>query len=85
MTSQAVGYCLVMKVTNEQIKRAQTDWNRIAKEVGTVELIADTLYFWGSEIATLRLMVAFHMSETVRVGTRQNDGVNHFFSVRLPA
>lgn len=68
-------------VTAEQLKRTEREYQGIAGEPVKVQVIAGTLYAFGSEVATLRL---FRKMPNMRQGF--SDNLNSFyFSVDLPA
>jgi len=50
------------QITENQIERTITEWSNIAKETVEVEMVRETLYAYGSEIACLRLAYAFRDS-----------------------
>ena len=55
-----------------QFKRHVSDWFLIAKEEITIELIRDTYYAFGSELATLRLLAHYRYNDLANAGYSQN-------------
>ena len=60
------------KITNNQIKRLVDNYSNIAKEAVTVEIIVETIYVFGSELATLKLLKKFNKAKNVNQGYSEN-------------
>lgn len=58
-----------MKLTKAQLDRLQRDYHKIAGESIQIEQIRDTIYCYGSELATLRL---FRKMPNKRQGYSEN-------------
>lgn len=68
-----------MQVTEQQIKRTQAEYSRIAGENVSLEVIGGAIYAFGSELATLRL---FRKMPKMRQGYSENMKT-FFFCVEL--
>ena len=68
-----------MEVTREQLKRTEREYSDIAKEPVKAQMIGGAMYFFGSELATLRL---FRRMPNMRQGYSCNMST-FFFSVEI--
>ena len=58
--------------TETHVKRVEEDWKTVAKEEIKIELIAGSLYAFGSELATLRLYRYYEGIDDSRQGFSDN-------------
>ncbi len=61
-----------------QFCRIVRDLRRIAKEEGAVRWIKGGMYFFGSEVANLRLLAHHRKSDDARQGYSTNLGIHYF-------
>lgn len=66
------------EVTKAQFNRTVSDLREIAGERGIVQLMDSTFYFFGSEIATLRLLKKYRKDETARAEYSVNRATSFF-------
>ena len=55
-----------MNITESQLERISKDLNDFAEESVKIELIKDTVYAYGSELATLRILEKYRTVERAR-------------------
>ena len=67
-------------MTEQQLKRISKDLNDYAGEAVTVENIKGTIYAFGSELATLRILMKYRRCEKARQGFSSNLET-HYFSL----
>jgi len=61
------------EATDAQLKRAEKDFQKYAgDEKITIEEINDTIYVYGSELATLRIFKKYHKGNSVVQGYSKN-------------
>lgn len=60
------------------MKRVKKDWSIMAGEKIDVNQINNTLYGFGSELATLRLLKAYRYADKARQGYSENLGTFYF-------
>lgn len=70
-------------ITASQLLRVAKDWNVYAKETVCVEEIAGTIYGFGSELATLRLLKQYMQCDNVAQGYSEN--LKTFYFTLTPA
>ena len=71
-----------MNITESQLERISKDLNNYASEAVKIELINDTVYAYGSELATLRILMKYRTVERARQGYSENLKT-HYFSLDL--
>ena len=71
-----------MNITEAQFERMVKDLNDYAGEAVVVETINDTVYAYGSELATLRILMKYRTVEHARQGYSVNLKT-HYFSLDL--
>lgn len=62
------------------INSLNSDWNRAAQEKVSVEIVGNTIYGFGSELAVLRIMMGYRKQDNARVGFSAGYGL-HFFAL----
>jgi hypothetical protein len=67
-----------MKLSQAQFNGMKKDFAELSGEAGTVEFFANTFYFFGSELATLRLLKAYRNVARADCGYSQNLGKFYF-------
>lgn len=76
-----------MKISDNQIKRVTEDLMKIAntnsKEVGEVEFYDSAFWFFGSELAVLRLDNKFRYNKRASSGFSKNLNT-HYFKLETP-
>lgn len=71
-----------MEITEQFLARVSTDFNQYAQEEGKTEAIKGTFYYFGSEIATLRLLKVYRLNPKARQGWSPNLGT-YYFSLEM--
>ena len=71
-----------MNITESQLERISKDLNDFAEESVKIALINDTVYAYGSELATLRILKKYRTVERARQGYSVNLKT-HYFSLDL--
>lgn len=74
----------VIAITKAQFDRTVSDLRSYAQEHGKVHIINSTFYFFGSELAVLRLLKAYRHNKDARVDFSLNCN-SHFFALDCPS
>ena len=69
-------------MTEAQLKRLSKDLNEYAGEAVTVKQISGAIYAFGSELATLRILMKYRTVEKARQGYSENLKT-HYFSLDI--
>jgi len=71
-----------MTPTTAQLNRTKTDWTNYSNESIELEYIKGTIYGFGSELATLRLLAKYRNCKNARIGYSTNLST-HFFALDI--
>lgn len=73
-----------MEITNAQFTRIVSAIRTIAGEAGKIEFYSRTVWFTGSELATLRLALAYRTNDKASFGFSKNLQT-HYFALQMPS